>query len=77
MFVDDLRRVYVADCSAKAIIVLNGMSGQQLAKISVAGEGNLYGVVVTRRGQIVVSMDNGKRGAAALGWLSVTGKPEG
>jgi YVTN family beta-propeller protein len=56
--VDGRGRVYVADWSARAVVVLDGASGAVLATIAV--EGNAWGVAVTRRGQIVASVSNGK-----------------
>jgi DNA-binding beta-propeller fold protein YncE len=56
--VDGRGRVCVADFDARAVVVLDGASGAVLATIAV--DGNSYGVVVTRRGQIVVSVWSGK-----------------
>jgi hypothetical protein len=51
--VDGRGRVYVADYNAGAVVVLDGASGAVLATIAV--DHIVYGVAVTRRGQIVVS----------------------
>jgi DNA-binding beta-propeller fold protein YncE len=56
--VDGRGRVHVADYSARAVVVLDGASGAVLATIAV--DGYVQGVAVTRRGQIVVSVDRGK-----------------
>jgi DNA-binding beta-propeller fold protein YncE len=56
--VDGRGRVYVADYSARAVVVLDGASGAVLATIAV--DGYVQGVAVTRRGQIVVSVDRGR-----------------
>jgi YVTN family beta-propeller protein len=56
--VDGRGRVYVADGGAHAVVVLDGASGAELATIAVGG--NACGVAVTRRGQIVASVENGK-----------------
>jgi streptogramin lyase len=57
--VDGSGRVYVADYNAGAVVVLDGASGAVLATIAV--DGGALGVAVTRRGQIVASVHNGKR----------------
>jgi DNA-binding beta-propeller fold protein YncE len=56
--VDGRGRVYVADFDAHAVVVLDGASGAVLATIAV--DGGAQGVAVTRRGQIVASVYNGK-----------------
>jgi outer membrane protein assembly factor BamB len=56
--VDGRGRVYVADNHARAVVVLDGASGAVLATIAV--DGRAQGVAVTRRGQIVASVDCGK-----------------
>jgi DNA-binding beta-propeller fold protein YncE len=56
--VDGRGRVYVADFHACAVMVLDGASGAVLATIKVGGKAQ--GVAVTRRGQIVASIHNGK-----------------
>jgi DNA-binding beta-propeller fold protein YncE len=56
--VDGRGRVYVADYHARAIVVLDGASGAVLATIAVKGYAR--GVAVTRRGQIVASVEGDK-----------------
>ncbi len=56
--VDGRGRVYVADFSASAVVVLDGASGAVLATIAVGG--GAQGVAVTRRSQIVASVNGGK-----------------
>ena len=56
--VDGRGRVYVADGSAHAVVVLDGASGAVLATIAVGGYA--LGVAVTRRGQIIASVHGGK-----------------
>jgi streptogramin lyase len=56
--VDGRGRVYVADNLARAVVVLDGASGAVLATIAVGGYAR--GVALTRRGQIVASLYNGK-----------------
>jgi DNA-binding beta-propeller fold protein YncE len=56
--VDGRGRVFVADGCASAVVVLDGASGAVLATIAVGGRA--LGVAVTRRGQIVASVSNGK-----------------
>jgi DNA-binding beta-propeller fold protein YncE len=56
--VDGRGRVYVADYAARAVVVLDEASGAVLATIAVGGKAQ--GVAVTRRGQIVASVDYGK-----------------
>jgi DNA-binding beta-propeller fold protein YncE len=51
--VDSRGRVYVADGIARVVVVLDGASGEVLARIAVGG--NVHGVAVTDRGQIVAS----------------------
>jgi DNA-binding beta-propeller fold protein YncE len=57
--VDGLGRVYVADGIACAVVALDGASGAVLATIPVV-RGSACGVAVTRRGQIVASVLEGK-----------------
>jgi DNA-binding beta-propeller fold protein YncE len=56
--VDGRGRVHVADFGARAVVVFDGASGAELATIAVGG--NACGVAVTRRGQIVASVHQGK-----------------
>jgi DNA-binding beta-propeller fold protein YncE len=56
--VDGRGRVYVADYDAGAVVVLDGASGAVLGTIAV--EYGVRGVAVTRRGQILASVQSGK-----------------
>jgi DNA-binding beta-propeller fold protein YncE len=56
--VDGRGRVYVADFGARAVVVFDGASGAVLATIALGD--CAQGVAVTRRGQIVASVVEGK-----------------
>jgi hypothetical protein len=66
--VDGQNRLYVAN--SNAIAVVDPADGTQLATISVGG--NAQGVLVTRLGDIVVSVTNGS-GQVNGGWLEMFG----
>ena len=54
--VDSRGRVYVASNGNGCVVVLDGRSGSQLAKVAVP---NPWGVLVTRAGKVVVSAGSG------------------